>query len=198
MEGHKKKQNVLFALVYLISLLLIVGFTNNNVASDDYENDISELESRILELDQANEKQQLVNEEQEKRIIENEMKLETIQESLNVFHNNFYAMNQLIDLTLDSKTAILNHAEVKGDLLNLNITFTEKIGDQDAPNGFHLVETEGGTKTLCVSKNVPIYLLKNVASLIPVEWDKVVAHRGLLQLYEKNGEVVFISEIYIP
>lgn len=80
--------------------------TNNNVASDDYENDISELESRVLELDQANEKQQLVNEEQEKRIMENEMKLETIKESSNVFHNNFYAMNQLIDLTLDSKTAI--------------------------------------------------------------------------------------------
>lgn len=60
------------------------------------------------------------------------------------------------------------------------------------------METEGGTITLSVSKNVPIYLLKNATSLIPVDWDKVVAHRGLLQLYEKNGEVVFISEIYIP
>ena len=112
--------------------------------------------------------------------------------------DTFFAMNHLIDLTLDSQTAILNHAEVKGDLLNLNITFADKIEDQDAPNGFHLVETEGGTITLSVSKNVPIYLLKNAASLIPVDWDKVVAHRGLLQLYEKNGEVVFISEIYIP
>lgn len=193
-----KKQNALFALVYLIPLLLIVGCTNKNVTSEDYEKDISKLESTILELNQANEKQQLVNEELEQKIIANEMNMETLKESYTIFHNNLYSLNQLIDLTLDSKTAILNHAEVKEDILNLNITFAEKIGDRDEPNGFRLEETEEGTTTLSVSKNVPIYLVKDAASLIPVDWDKVVTHRGFLQLYEKNGEVVFISEIYLP
>lgn len=193
-----KKQNAVVALVYLISLLLIVGCTNKNITSEDYEKDISKLESTILELNQANEKQQLINEELEQKIIANEINMETLKESYTIFQNNLYSLNQLVNLTLDSKTAILNHAEVQGDTLKLNITFADKIGDQDEPNGFRLEETEGGTLTLSVSKNVPIYLLKNAASLIPVDWDQVVTHRGFLQLYEKNGEVVFISEIYLP
>lgn len=194
-----KKHNSLFVLVYLISLLLIVGCTNkNDEILEDYEKDISKLESTILELNQANEQQQIVNEELEQKIIANEMNIETLKESYTIFHNNFYSLNKLIDHTLDSKTAILNHAEVKGDTLNLNITFANKIGDQGAPNGFRLEETEGGSITLSVSKNVPIFLLSNASSLIEVDWEKVVTHRGFLQLYEKNGEVVFISEIYIP
>lgn len=194
-----KKQNALFVLVILISLLWIVGCTDkNNETLEDYEKDISKLESTILELNQASEKQQLVNKELEQKIIANEMNIETLKESYTIFHNNFYSLNKLIDHTLDSKTAILNHAEVKGDTLNLNITFADKIGDQDAPNGFSLVETKEGTITLNVSKDVPIFLLSNASSLIEVDWEKVVTHRGLLQLYEKNGEVVFISEIYIP
>jgi len=130
--------------------------------------------------------------------LQNEMNMETIKESYTIFHNNLYSLNQLVNLTLDSKTAILNHAEVQGDTLNLNITFADKIGDQDEPNGFRLEETEEGTMTLSVSKNVPIYLLKDASSLVEVDWEKVVTHRGFLQLYEKDGEVVFISEIYLP
>lgn len=186
-----KKQKALFVLVYLILLLLIVGCTNKDVASIDYENNISKLESEILKLNQATEKQQLLNEELE-------MKMKTLEESSTVLENNFYAMNEMIDLTIDSKTAMLNNAEITGDIMNLNITFTEKIRDQNAPNGFRLEETEGGTITLSISRNVPIFLVRNASSIIQVDWEEVVTYRGLLQLYEKNEEVVFISEIYLP
>lgn len=190
-RGKLKKQNAMFILIYLILLLLLVGCTNKNVASKDYDNDISKLESEILKLNQAMEQQQLLNEELE-------MKMKTLEDSSTVLQNNFYAMNELIDLTIDSKTAMLNNAEIKGDILNLNITFTEKIIDQSAPNGFRLEETEGGTITLSISNNVPIFLVKNVSSIIQVDWGKVVTHRGLLRLYKNNGEVVFISEVYLP
>ncbi|QFF97498.1 hypothetical protein PB01_00980 [Psychrobacillus glaciei] len=193
-----KKQNTLFILFYLILLLLIVGCTNKNVPSDDFENDISKLENKIVELNQAVEKQRFLLEEQEKKIMLNEMKMETVEELNTVLHNNFHSMNELINLSIDSKTAMLNSAEIKGNTLNLNITFTEKIMDQDAPNGFHLEETEGGAITLSISENVPICLVKGGSSLIQVDWEEVVIHRGLLQLYEKDGEVVFISEIYLP
>lgn len=124
-----KKQKALFILFYLIFLLLIVGCTNKNVALTDYENDINKLESEILELNQAMEKQQLLHEELD-------MKMRTLEESSIVLQNNFYAMNEIVTLTIESKTAMLNNAEIKGDILNLNITFTEKIRDQNAPNGF--------------------------------------------------------------
>lgn len=186
-----KKRNALVILFCLILLSLISGCTDKKVASNNYENDISKLEKEILELNQAMEKQQLLNDELK-------MMMNTFEESYTVLHNNFYAMDELIDLTIDSKTAMLNNAEIKGDLLNLNITFTEKIRDENAPNGFRLEETEEGTVTLTISKNVPIFLVKNASSIIQVEWEEVVTHRGFLQLYEKNGEVVFISENYLP
>ncbi|MEO4053919.1 hypothetical protein [Solibacillus sp. CAU 1738] len=186
-----KKKNAFFILFYLILLLMIIGCSGKNVDLNNYENDISKLESEILELNQAMEKQQFLNDELK-------MEMNTLEESYTVLQNNFYALNELIDLTIESKTAMLNNAEIKGDILNLNITFTEKVSDKNAPNGFRLEETEEGTKTLNISKNVPVYLLKDPSSIIQVDWEKVVTHRGLLQLYEKNGEVVFISEIYLP
>ncbi|MEI4771671.1 hypothetical protein WAX74_18790 [Psychrobacillus sp. FJAT-51614] len=192
------KKNTLYTFFYLILLLSIVGCTNKNVASEDLEKDIIKLESEVLILSQSIEKQQQLHEEQEKKLMLNESKMETLEDSNTVLHNNFHALNELVNLTIDSKTAMLNNAEIDGDKLNLNITYTEKIDDQDAPNGFHLKETKGGTLTLSISKNVPIYLLKDPSSIIQVEWEKVVTHRGLLQIYEKNGKVVFISEIYLP
>jgi TolA-binding protein len=192
------RKNTLYTLFYLILLLSIVGCTNKNIASEDLEKDISKLESEILNLNQSIEKQQQLGVEQEKKIMLNESKMETIKESHTVLHNNFHALNELVNLTLDSKTAMLNSAEINGDILNLNITYTEKINDQNDPNGFHLEETEGGTITLSISENVPIYLVKSASSLIQVDWEEVITHRGLLQLYEKDGEVIFISEIYLP
>lgn len=176
----------------------MVGCTNKNIASEDLENDISKLESEILKLNQSIEKQQKLGVEQDEKIMSYESKMATMEESYTALHNNFHALNELVNLTIDSKTAMLNNAEINGDILNLTITYTEKISDQDAPNGFHLEETEEGTKILSISKNVPIYLMKDPFSIIQVDWEKVVTHRGLLQIYENNGKVVFISEIYLP
>lgn len=192
------KKNALYILFYLILLLSIVGCSNKNIASEDLEKDISKLESEILRLNQSIEKQQQLGVEQEKKIMINESKMETIKESYRILHNNFHALNELVNLTIDSKTAMLNNAEINGDILNLNITYTEKTSDQDAPNGFHLEETEEGTINLSISKNVPIYLMKDPYSIIQVDWEKVVTHKGLLRIYEKNEKVVFISEIYLP
>jgi hypothetical protein len=178
--------------------LFLVSCTNKNVTSEDLEKDISKLKSEILKLNQSLEKHQQLVEEQEKKMILIESKMVNLEESSTILHNNFQAMNDLVDLNLESKTAMLNSAEINGDLLNLNITYTEKINDQKDPNGFHLEETEEGTTNLSISNNVPIYLLKDASSIIKVDWDKVITHRGLLKIYEKNGKVVFISEIYIP
>jgi hypothetical protein len=197
-RGNLKKKNVFYNLIYLLLLLFIVGCTNGNVTSEDLENDISKLESEILQLNQFMAKQQKLVEEQEKKIILIESKMVNLEESSTVLNNNFLAMNEIVNLTSESKTAMLNNAEINGDILNLNITYTEKINDQNDPNGFHLEETVEGTQILSISKNIPIYLLKDPSSIIEVDWEKVVTHRGLLQIYEKNGKVVFISEIYIP
>lgn len=196
-RDNLKKKNTLYTLFYLLLLLFLVSCTNKDVASEDLEKEISKLKSEILKLNQSFEKQQLLVEEQEKKNILIESKMVNLEESSTVLHNNFQAINELVNLTMESKTAMLNNAEINGDILNLNITYTEKMNDKKEPNGFRLEDTLD-TKTLSISKNVPIYLLKDPSSVIQVDWEKVVTHRGLLQIYEKNGKVVFISEIYIP
>ncbi|WP_078380769.1 TolB-like translocation protein [Sutcliffiella halmapala] len=102
--------------------------------------------------------------------------------------------------TLSSRTARLNHATINGDKLKLEITYTEKVSDPNTPNGFRLEESEGGT-IINVGKDIPIYLLKDPSFLIQMDWDEIIingAIMGLLQIYENDGEVFFISEIYIP
>lgn len=193
-----KKKNTLYTLFYLLLLLFLVSCTNKNVASEDLEKDISKLKSEILKLNQSIEKHQQLVEEQEKKMILIESKMVNLEESSTILHNNFQAMSDLVDHNLESKIAMLNSAEIDGDILNLNITYTKKINDQKEPNGFRLEETEKGTTTLSISNNIPIYLLKDASSIIKVDWDKVITHRGLLKIYEKNGKIVFISEIYIP
>lgn len=197
-RDNLKKKSTLYTFFYLLLLLFLVSCTNKEVASEDLEKDISKLKSEILKLNQSIEIQQQLVEEQEKKNILIDSKMVNLEESSTVLHNNFQAMNELVNLTMESKTAMLNNADINGDMLNLNITYTEKINDNNEPNGFRLEDTLEGTKTLSISKNIPIYLLKDPSSVIQVDWEKVVTHRGLLQIYEKNGKVVFISEIYIP
>lgn len=102
--------------------------------------------------------------------------------------------------TLSSRTARLNHVTINGDKLNLEITYTEKIPDPNTPNGFRLEESKEGT-IISVGKDVPIYLLKDPHFLIPMDWEGLIINSailGLLHIYEKDGEVFFISEIYLP
>ena len=149
-----KKKNTLYTLFYLLLLLFLVSCTNKDVASEDLEKDISKLKSGILKLNQSFEKQQLLVEEQEKKIILIESKMVNLEESSTVLHNNFQAMNELVNLTMESKTALLNNAEINGDILNLNITYTEKINDKNEPNGFRLEDTLKISKFIELTKQV--------------------------------------------
>lgn len=186
-------------------LLLIVGCTNTDVASEEFEKKIGKLESKILDLEETTEKQQATIEKHKEQTNITESKIEALEvknailkDSTMTIESNYFAINELIKHTMNSRTAILNYAEINGEKLSLTITYSEKITDGDAPNGFRLEETGEGTITIGISKDVPIYLLGNASTLIQATWEDVVSRRGMLQLFENNGEVVFISEIYIP
>ena len=93
---------------------------------------------------------------------------------------------------------MLNSAEIKEDTLNLNITYTNKVIDEEAPNGYRLENTGEEISVLRISKDVPVFILENPKKSIEATWDQLVNHRGFFQIFERNGEVVFISESYLP
>ncbi len=190
---------VLLNVICLLLLFLIVGCTHNDAVS---EYDSSNLEKKILELEQTIKKQKATIKEHEEQIAKVEEmeskvnKLETLTSHLN---NMLFETSEILNYTTTSKTAILNKAEIVGDKLNLNITYTDKIKDENGPNGFRLEETGKGTVALGISKGVPVFLLATPSTLTEVEWEQVIDHKGgLLKLFEKNGEVVFIKEMYLP
>lgn len=191
------------AMVGVLSLLFTVGCTNKEAVTQS-DGLINELESKVKELElKVQQQQSLLEEHQDQLTKVNELEvlsenLTRLEESNVNFHDNVYMLTQLIQRTTISKTAMLNKAEIKDEKLLLDVTYTNKIQDDEAPNGFHLEETSEGTKTVSLSKNVPIFLLDNPSKLKEVEWEQVVNHRGFLQLFEKEGEVVFIWEMYLP
>lgn len=179
-------------------MFLMVGCTNKeDVSVAKSEDTISELENKIVKLEQIIEE----HEEEITRIQESDTlsdKISIIDESNSYLSSQLYVLNNVIQHTTSNKTAMLNSAEINGDTLNLNITYTNMINDEDAPNGFRLVETEEGTEVLSISKDVPVFLLENPRTSFVATWEQVVAHRGFLRLFEKDGEVVLISESYLP
>ncbi|MBE4906536.1 hypothetical protein IMZ08_00510 [Bacillus luteolus] len=193
----------LIAMIGVLSLLFTVGCTNKEPVTQS-DGLVNELDSKVKELElKVQQQQSLLEEHQEQLTKVNE--LEVLSENLirreesNVnFHDNVYMLTQLIQRTTISKTAMLNKAEIKDEKLLLDVTYTNKIQDDEAPNGFRLEETSEGTKTVSISKDVPIFLLSDPSRLKEVEWKQVVNHRGFLQLFEKDGEVVFIWEMYLP
>ncbi|QOR68045.1 hypothetical protein IM538_07905 [Cytobacillus suaedae] len=191
------------AILSILVLLFTVGCTSKEAVTesdgllDDLQNKVRNLEIRV------NQQQTLLEEQGEQLSKVNELEvlsenITRLEESNVNLHDDVYMLNQLIQQTTFSKTAMLNKAEIKDGQLLLDVTYTNKIQDDEAPNGFDLVETSEGTKTLNISKDVPIYLLDDPSRLKHVEWEQVVNHRGFLQLFEKDGEVVFIWEMYLP
>ncbi len=191
------------AMIGVLFLLFTVACTNKEAVTQS-DGLVNDLESKVKELElKVQQQQSLLEEHQDQltKVYELELlseNLTRLEESNVNFHDKVYMLTQLIQRTTISKTAMLNKAEIKDDKLLLDVTYTNKIQDDEAPNGFHLEETSVGTKTVSISKNVPIFLLDNPSNLKEVEWEQVVNHRGFLQLFEKEGEVVFIWEMYLP
>lgn len=202
-----KKVNRFVTVSFMIVLLLLYGCSKQAVNTDQ----INILEAKITELENKIETQQKTIETQQKTITKLEGKvatkidLEELKNDIDVLHwdsnanaDNIRALQELADSISTSKTALINEVEIIGEYLHLTITYTNFVSDDYSPNRFHLEETGEGTKTLTISKDVPIFLLENAHYLVPADWEKVVRHRGLLKLYEIDGKVVYISERYIP
>lgn len=197
----KKKSLLCFTGLSLI--LLMAGCNDKEKISNS--NDINRsLENKLLELEQIIGKQQVSIAEHEEQLSRmNELiafsdNISNLEESDSYLSNKLYVLENLIQHTTSYKTAMLNSAEIKEDTLNLNITYTNKVIDEEAPNGFIMVETGEGTKVLSISEEVPVFLLENPGKSILATWEDIVEYRGFLQLYEKDGKVVFISESYLP
>lgn len=189
----------------LFLVFLIVGCTNKEEVSVSISEDVNnDLKNEIVKLAQIIEKQKASIEEHEEkltRITELDTLRDTIsglEESTTYLLDRVYLLENVIQHTTSYKTAMLNSTEIKGDTLNLNITYTNKINDEDAPNGFRLVKTEEGTSVLSIAKDVPVFLLETPGKSFQATWEQIVEYRGFLQLFEKSGEVVFISEVYLP
>lgn len=197
----KKKSLLCFTGLSLI--LLMAGCNDKEKISNSNDTNRS-LENKLLELEQIIGKQQVSIEEHEeqlsrmKELIAFGDNISNLEVSDSYLSNKLYVLENLIQHTTSYKTAMLNSAEIKGNTLNLNITYTNKVIDEEAPNGFIMVETGEGTKVLSISEEVPVFLLENPGKSILATWEDIVEYRGFLQLYEKEGKVVFISESYLP
>ena len=186
---------VLFKINFLkkvfISFLFVglmagcVNNVSNEEVNKELEKNIYRLQDSIVKMEEKIEDQNETIKQLEERISD------TYVEQTDL---TYY--DALITQIVESKTAILNDAEVKGDRLILEITYAEKVEDHQSPNGFHLNEFEDAT--LSINKEVPIFLLKNPTKLTRVEWKEITNTRGFFQLFKKDGEVVFIREVYIP
>lgn len=113
-----------------------------------------------------------------------------------------YGIHQLTDYStfnsLENYTAILNDVKISGEIIELEITFTNKAEDPDAPNGFRLY-SDNSSVTLPISIDVPIYLLKDPSTLAKVNWEKIGVHQQFMQIFfNERGEVMVIKELYLP
>lgn len=194
-----KKYSFLFGC--FLATLLVAGCTNDENTTSHSNNEdgntISKLEQKLQEqqetiVDHENKRTALGEWEQ----IMNELSM--LEESTSILQNRLDLLEAVINETANYKTATLNSFEVKGKSLVINITYMNKIIDEDAPNGYRLIESSEGMKELSINEDVPIWLLENPGETIQVTWEEFAPMSGFLKLYEKDGEVVFISEIYLP
>ena len=185
-----------------LATLLVAGCTNdeNTKSRSDNEdgNTISKLEQTI--------------QDQQETIVDHEKKLtaldewEQVMNELSLLKESTYYLQNRLDLqeavineTTNYKTAILNSFDINGEsFVIINITYKNKVIDADASNGYRLIESSEGTKEISIKKDVPIWMLENPGESVQVTWEEFAPMSGFLKLYEKDGEVVFISEIYLP
>lgn len=186
-------------------MLLMVGCADKDVSPSTTDDTNHNLEAKIIKLEQIIEKQQKVIEEYEKKLTpldELESLNDTInflQESSFTLDNKLYMLDTLIKQTTSSKTAMINDATIQGNTIHLNVTYTNMIeGDEEGPSGFRLEETEEGTEVITLSKDVPVFKLIDPGTLVQATLDEIHDFRGFVQLFEKDGETVFISELYLP
>ena len=127
------KKKSLLCISCLSFMLLMFGCDNKEGASESISGDTnSKLESNIEELEQIIEEQQASIDELNTL---NE-KVSILDESNTYINNKLYVLETLIQHITSYKTAMVNSAEIKGDKLNINITYTDLIDDDDAPNGW--------------------------------------------------------------
>ena len=178
---------------------------NNKVAALTNDDTIHHLEGKVVELEKIIEKQQQAIEEHEEKL----MRLEEIDSSTNWIDNLYemtistdsklYELETLINQVTSSKTAMINDVAIHGNTINLNITYTNMIvGNNEGPSGFRLEETEEGTVDISVSNDVPVFLLKDPGTLIPASFEELSEYQKFVRLFEKDGEIVYISELYLP
>ena len=180
----------------------MVGCTNKEEGSLASSNNADE--NTIKKLEQKIEEQQAIMEEHEKKLTtldeweQLKTQLSLLDESNVYLQNRLYLLEAVINETTTSKTAILNSFEINEKSLDMNITYMNSIVDEDAPNNYRLIESGEGTKVISIREDVPIWLLKNPGESVQVTWEEFAIMSGFLKLYEKNGKIVFISEIYLP
>ena len=196
--GNKKYSLLLGCF---LATLLMAGCLNkeNTSSSSNNEdgNNISKLEQRLLEqqetiVDHENKLTALGEWEQ----VMNEVSL--LEESTSYLQNRLDLLEAVLNESINYKTATLNSFEVNEEYLIINITYMNKILDEDAPNGYRLIESGEGTKELGIKEDVPIWLLDDPGKSVQVTWEEFAPMSGFLKLYEKEGEIVFVSEIYLP
>jgi hypothetical protein len=184
-------------------MLAMVGCDNKAVSLTNTNDTKNDFEEKMVELEQTIKKQQAIIDEHEEKLtnlieLNSDTQLSILEESNFYINNKLYVLETLIDQITTYKTAMLTNAEINGETLKITITYTDIVSGDGEPNGFRLVETGEGTKVLTLTKDVPIFLLKNPGESYEAPWNEVVGYQGFLQLFEKEGKIVFISETYLP
>lgn len=188
-------------LIYVVVLiLLVVGCTKEEIAppssaSEDFE---------ILEIQVSQLREQLG---------ENEQKIDDLSKILEQINgDNLYAYDELLTRihilenlmshvpNLVSKFGYINAVNVDGTSSLLEVQFADMKQDDGAPNGFVIKENERSTVTL--DPNVSFYILegvkiRNVATIEELK-NAVNEYSRLFKIYMVNGEVVMLTEQYIP
>lgn len=177
--------------------------SSNFVFSEKQQERLEELENKVLVLEQINEHQQETIDElsnlRKNEILERQKTYSSFQRQFLGLELNMLVNRVLVYQLFSTQTAILNEVDIKDGKLEMRMIFAEFILDDQAPNGFRLEYAKDET-TISISENVPIYILDRTNELVPkrIEFEEFVDERGFYELFELNGEIVFILEQYIP
>lgn len=194
------------SVIVIVALLFLLGGCSDDGSTNHFKDRFDQLEERLDVLEEITQEQQETIHRQAELLQSKEADIEELQGTISRLEhisqsaeiNSTILMDLIHEITV-SRTALVQEVILNGNELELSVTYADFVPDPDAPNGFHLDEEETPT-TLKVSLDVPIYWLDRSGDLQPmrIETKELVGEAGFAEFYERDGEVVFIVERYLP
>ncbi|MCG1023655.1 hypothetical protein [Sutcliffiella horikoshii] len=189
-----------------ILLLLLTGCTKDSATSEEkvraetpgmedleaVKEEVKKLEEELIEKDSA------IKELQDSVESMKTSHLDRIVELENKVHMQEVLLAHLP--TIVHKQGYIKEIKRDGTQLFFVIDYAAWEQDPSAPNGGKLVNEKEEQELIVVSESIAAYVLNGAAVPVyePIEVFEEKSHSGLFNLYLVEGEIVLISEQYLP